>query len=226
MSESIIDFESVINSYKAKHIHTINDRDAVYAYVGQEKNEILESLDKIDTLFVVDGHHRLASTQYTKNKQNCLCAIMNIQSLKIQSITRVMNQSLKPFDECIEYLIKEGHTIQSGREALEGHVLIEYNGESVLVELLDRFSNYDTYLLHTQIISQAFGEYNSNNLRYEMSDYIAKPGEVVFKTQPVSVDEFITLAKENVILPPKTTCFMPKLPSLLVLSVRDIKSPF
>lgn len=226
VSELNIDFEKLINLNKPYHTYTINENDEVYAYVGEEKDRILDSFWDIDELYVVDGHHRLASTQYTKNKSHCLCAIMNIHSLKIQSITRVLETCLKPFDESIAYLIKEGHRVKAGSEPKEGHVLIEYKGDSVLVELLDRFSNYDTYLLHTQIISQAFGEYNSSNLHYEMSDYFGKADEVVFKTQPVSVDDFVTLAKENVILPPKTTCFMPKLPSLLVLSVRDIKSPF
>ena len=103
---------------------------------------------------------------------------------------------------------------------------MHYRGDDLLVNLIqlngDAFWNNDVYRLNTQIISQAFRIFDTSTLTYvpdpEFDEYMLHLGrnEVFIEMHHGGINEFLEYNNSDVILPPKSTYFVPKFPSFLI----------
>ena len=218
LSKEAIDYESMVSSLESIHVQEYGE-DRVYVYDGKAKDTILSELNKIDNLYLADGHHRFLASQHIIHKNTCLAMMSNVEDATIESITRSMVLK-EPFETSLHYLESEGFQMNPG-PLQRGAVAIEHEDHHYVYELQsmahDVFGDHDIYRLHTQIISQGFKEYDSSQLQYSR-DGIYKDNWINFKTVAMSMEDFLDYADQGIILPPKSTAIYPKCPSLLVMN--------
>ena len=220
LAGSRVDFESILNSI-AYDTLVHYDQAQVYVFKDDKAESILDKVDMNQEYYLADGHHRYLASQHIINKEGCLAMISNLDDVRIDAINRKM-QLVESFQDSIDYLDQEGFVRVQG-PLRKGLVEIQYQGKSYFYEFQnmenDIFGNHDIYRLHTQIISQGFKQYDSMSLTYSSSAMTLNDNEVAFKTWPMSKGEFQRYADKDIILPPKSTSFEPKCPSLFVIAM-------
>lgn len=199
----------------------------IYVFCGKEGKKILDEFLEVENLYVADGHHRLYTTSLSGFKDSVLSCLISFEYLNILPIHRIIpNIDAQLFEKAKEFIYNRFDVLPPETSLSKGKVLIKYNGDSFIVNLVDldsdAFWNNDIYRLNTQIISQAFRIFDTRKLRY-MPDYQLEgykssmnKGDVLIQIYLIEKDEFIEFANNNYIMPPKSTCFVPKFPSFLI----------
>ena len=223
LTKETIDFRKIISDNKYTIKHDLNEEDYVYVYKEDKANTLLESFSTIKDFYIADGHHRYTASKLSSKKTDILTTLSSMQDIHLEAITRVM---IPKQDFCISMdYCKENFEFTQG-PLKSGYVEINYKKNRYFIKLIelndDLFSNHDVYRLTTQVISQAFNEYDSTQLSYKEQDYLVTEDEISFKVAPMKKETFIEMSDQSLILPPKSSNFNPKFPSLLIMSRREI----
>ena len=200
----------------------------LFKFIGDEAKKILEQYDDIETMYVADGHHRLYTTSMVRNKKSILTCFLGFSEIKILPINRVIkNVDASSFEKAKNFMVNMLGVLPDG-ELSKGYVKITYQDDSFLVKLKvvegDLFWNNDVYRLNTQIISTAFRVLNFSNVEYVMEYDLENKRknldskDVLLEVTALSLEEFSHLSDSGCILPPKSTCFIPKFPSFLIFN--------
>ena len=208
------------------HEITIQDIN-ISVFTNEEASKLLESLESIRTLIVGDGHHRLYTSSLFNRKPTIMTCIMNIDDVTINSIDRIIHDiQIEDFQKAKAFIDKQFKVTETKFPLSKGSVCISYRKQSFVVNLIDlesdAFWNNDVYRLNTQILSQAFGIYDTSQLDYFVNekqclDCINKDeNSVRIQLAPISKDEVLFVSKKKAIMPPKSTAFGPKFPSFLI----------
>ena len=215
ISAERLDFKALVENHTATLVQTFHQGE-VYVYCAQDADALLSSIGPLKEFYLADGHHRFLASQHMVNKAYVSAMITNLEDMDLSSIDRSMLPK-EAFEISIDYLKSEG------MEAIEGPlrpgvVQIDYQDHSSFYKLhnmeMDIFGNHDVYRLHTQVISQGFKEYDSTQLNYNKT----QNNEICFKTHPMLKEQFLYYSDRGVMLPPKSTSFNPKCPSMLVMN--------
>ncbi|KEI97162.1 hypothetical protein N494_12925 [Clostridium botulinum A2B7 92] len=217
---------SYIESKSFKEYFTIGDIE-IYAFCGREARKIADEFSKINDLYVADGHHRLYVTSLSNFKTSVLSCVISFEYLNIFPIYRVIhNLDVEILKKAAEFIKNKFDIFPSETPLSKGKISIKYNDESFIVKLIDLkgddFWNNDIYRLNTQIISQAFRIFDNGNIKYLSHREFNNPKleldnkDVLIEMYPVEKYEFIKCVDNKFVMPPKSTCFIPKFPSFLV----------
>ena len=223
LTKEAIDFKNIISNQPATKIHFLSNVDTVYIYTGQNASDLLKLFSNIEDFYIADGHHRYTASKLSSKKREILTTLSSMQDIHLEAITRVMKPK-QDFEISMAYCRENFEFTQGPLKS--GCVEITHKDQTYFIKLIelndDLFSNHDVYRLNTQVISQAFNEYDSSQLLYETHDYVVKEEEISFKVAPMKKDTFINMSDQSLVLPPKSSNFNPKFPSLLIMSRREI----
>ena len=220
-----IDYEKIISDKKYKKDYHFDNMD-LYVFFDDEAKKILKNFLCIEQMYVADGHHRLYASSMLKNKNSVFSCFLSFSQVTISPIHRMIKDiDATSFDKAKIFMDNFLEVFDDG-ELKKGYVRITYQGDSFLVKLKDTendlFWNNDVYRMNTQIISTAFRILNFSNVKYigDTEILFAKKNlnknDVLIELCPLDPEEFMELANEVCILPPKSTFFIPKFPSFLV----------
>lgn len=220
-----IDYEKIISDKKYKKDYHFDNID-LYVFFDDEAKKILKNFLCIEQMYVADGHHRLYASSMLKNKNSVFSCFLSFSQVTISPIHRMIKDiDATSFDKAKIFMDNFLEVFDDG-ELKKGYVRITYQGDSFLVKLKDTendlFWNNDVYRMNTQIISTAFRILNFSNVKYigDTEILFAKKNlnknDVLIELCPLDPEEFMELANEVCILPPKSTFFIPKFPSFLV----------
>ncbi len=220
-----IDYEKIISDKKYKKDYHFDNID-LYVFFDDEAKKILKNFLCIEQMYVADGHHRLYASSMLKNKNSVFSCFLSFSQVTISPIHRMIKDiDATSFDKAKIFMDNFLEVFDDG-ELKKGYVRITYQGDSFLVKLKDTendlFWNNDVYRMNTQIISTAFRILNFSNIKYigDTEILFAKKNlnknDVLIELCPLDPEEFMELANEVCILPPKSTFFIPKFPSFLV----------
>lgn len=220
-----IDLRSIVveNKYSKKYDF---ENISLYKYTGEQAKELLDLYNSIDEMYVADGHHRLYTTSMIKKKNNVLSCFLGFSEVKILPINRVIkNIDATAFEKAKIFMENMLEVLPNGNIS-KGFIRITYQDDSFLVKLKDvegdLFWNNDIYRLNTQIISTAFRILNFSNVEYILEYDLENKRrnldkkDVLLEVTALSLEDFAILSDNNCILPPKSTCFVPKFPSFLI----------
>ena len=221
-----IDVKSLIDTRQYSFSAEFGDL-AIYVFQDEQCNSIIELFGVIDKLYVADGHHRLYATSITKYKNSVLSCLIGFDYLDILPIHRVVpNIDAHQYENAKKFMSDKFEVYPNASSPQAGQVRLHYRGDDLLVNLIqlngDAFWNNDVYRLNTQIISQAFRIFDTSTLTYvpdpEFDEYMLHLGrnEVFIEMHHGGINEFLEYNNSDVILPPKSTYFVPKFPSFLI----------
>lgn len=226
--EKKIDYEAYIKEKTYIDYHKIEDIE-IYVYTKDVAQNILKEFSDMQNLYVADGHHRLYATSLTDFKSSVLACVMSFDNVDILPIHRVIkNVDAQSFEKAKEFIINRFELYEKEESLKKGEVILRYNNDTLHLKLIDLMSdsfwNNDIYRLNTQIISQAFRIFDNNRidyiLGYDLDDYKKamkfKSADVLIETYPITEKEFIESTDKDNVMPPKSTCFVPKFPSFLI----------
>lgn len=229
--EKSIDLKTIVSEGKFNDSYQVNDL-TLYVYQDEIADEILRNYQDIEELYIGDGHHRLYSSSLSEFKTTVFSCILGFDNLDILPINRAIEDiSPEQFDHALKFLQKkfEVEKIDKNSEVSEGMIQISYSNHYYSIRLIDllgdSFWNNDIYRLNTQILSQAFRSITEDRIRYlsptesKILKERNKEGTVIFETAPLGKTEFIAAAKNQTVLPPKSTWMDPKFPSFLVMNM-------
>lgn len=217
--KKIIEKEEYSKKYEFKDI-------SLYKYDFKKAKDILSLYENIEKMYVADGHHRLYTTSIMKNKNSILSCFLSFSEVSILPINRIIRNVNKNTFENAKKFMENMMEVSKNEVLKKGYVKITYNDESFFVKLNtvdgDLFWNNDVFRLNTQIISTAFRILNFSNVHYVLIDELnesvknLKSDDLLLEYFPLSLEDFSKFSDECCILPPKSTCFMPKFPSFLI----------
>ena len=220
-----IDYKKIIEMKKYKKEYHFDNID-LYVYFENEAREIIENFSSVEQMYVADGHHRLYTSSMLKDKDNVFSCFLSFSQVTISPIHRVIRNIDATSFEKAKLFMNSFLEVFDDRELKKGFVRISYQDDSFLVKLKDTendlFWNNDVYRMNTQIISTAFRILNFSNVEYIGDNeilFVKKnlgKNDVLIELCPLDADEFMELANEVCVLPPKSTFFIPKFPSFLV----------
>lgn len=220
-----IDYEKIISDKKYKKDYHFDNID-LYVFFDDEAKKILKNFLCIEQMYVADGHHRLYASSMLKNKNSVFSCFLSFSQVTISPIHRMIKDIDATSFEKAKIFMDNFLEVFDDGELKKGYVRITYQGDSFLVKLKDTendlFWNNDVYRINTQIISTAFRILNFSNVKYigDTEILFAKKNlnknDVLIELCPLDPEEFMELANEVCILPPKSTFFIPKFPSFLV----------
>ena len=221
--KKIIDEKKYIEKYDFGKIK-------IYIYEKEEADKILQLFKDIDHMYIADGHHRLMSASMLKNKDTILASFISLKDASIKPIHRAFKEmDDKKFEKAKNFMQKfmEIKSCGNDEKVKKGYVKIIYKDQNYIVKLKsteeDLFWDNDVYRLNTQIINTAFRILDYSKIEYildkDFSDYKKNVNEntILFELSPIKKEEFLKLGEKDAILPPKSTCFLPKFPSFLIL---------
>lgn len=221
-----IDYAKYINRGNYSYQYKVNDW-TIYAFEGENCDDLCHELKKINKTYIADGHHRLYTSSILSFKDTVVSCLIEFKYLKIKPIHRVLsNITPQMFNQARDFITTKFKTIDPNHKMTKGRVKITYQDETIALEMInldgDLFWNNDIYRLNTQIISQAFRIFDHSQVDYLSDEQLIerklklKDDEVMIETYRVKLNEFIECADKNSIMPPKSTWFSPKFPSFLI----------
>lgn len=221
-----IDYKKYVNYKLYEKKYTFDDIE-LFVIKGEYAEDIIDNFKKVDYLYVADGHHRLYSTYLSKFKKSSLACLISFNHLNILPIHRLISGlSREEIEKGINFIKDKFKIKEANHELVKGNIKITTHNETFITELVelnsDMFWNNDIYRLNTQIISQAFRIFDNSKITYllpnEVEDSRKKLNDtdILIETYPTSKEEFLHYANNEYIMPPKSTCFLPKFPSFLV----------
>ncbi|HAA82217.1 MAG: Uncharacterized conserved protein UCP033563 [Thermotoga sp. 47_83] len=214
-----------------------------------EVNEIKKLFERVEELYIADGHHRAAAAarvsdildeKIGKGPHNYFMATaFPHNQLRIFDYNRVVKSQLTP-EELLEKLQEKFETYRSykvpARPSRE-HEITMYVGNRKWYVLIPKrvpeeiVESLDVNILQREVLEPIFGI--SNPREDERIDFVGgikglcelermvDKGEfdVAFAMYPVNIETLMKVSDEGKIMPPKSTWFEPKLLSGLVVHV-------
>ncbi|MEI5991363.1 hypothetical protein A5881_002898 [Enterococcus termitis] len=227
--ERLIDLESFVKVNEPDKRHAINDYE-LFIYQGEKAAKLLSQYQDLDQLFIGDGHHRLYTTSLSNFKQTVFACVMSFDYLDILPIHRLLKEvSDEMYLHALNFLSKKFELKKVAADSVlpKGHVRMSRGRDYYLIRLIDlasdAFWNNDIYRLNTQIISQAFRSFDQAEIQYISEEMLKNSKsfseqDVILETHALSKKEFIEAAKNDTVLPPKSTWVYPKFPSFLLMN--------
>lgn len=225
LSESTIEFEKYLNDLE--HETLILEPYTLHIFTKESAKVIHKDLKKIPKLTVADGHHRLYTSSLLGRKSTVFSCIVQTKDANIHPINRVIpNVSSEHFEKADKFIKNQFHCVENDEPLSKGQLRITYQEQSYVVNLIDlesdAFWNNDVYRLNTQILSQAFGIFDTSLLDYYIcpekcrENFSNNIDSVLIELAPISMEEFLFITNREAVMPPKSTAFSPKFPSFLI----------
>ena len=176
--------------------------------------------DVLGDLYVVDGHHRVAAATQARFDQ-LFVAYVPPEDLRIDSFDRIVDElSLMP-RKVIEILSPWCDVADEPGPAVApapGSILLQLDGHRLLAHRHEP-DGFDTKFVHDVILPEVFGITQVSDPRLTYRPSLAGHGNepVVITTAPVDLEQVLDVADAGAHMPPKTTYFVPKARSGLVL---------
>ncbi|OJG89360.1 hypothetical protein RV15_GL001667 [Enterococcus silesiacus] len=227
--ESLIDLEGFVKANEPDKHHAVKDYH-LFIYQGEAAAQLLSLYQDLEQLFIGDGHHRLYTTSLSNFKQTVFACIMSFDYLDILPIHRLLEEVPdEMYLHALEFLSKKFDLEKVTADSVlpKGHVRMSRGSDHYLIRLIDlasdAFWNNDIYRLNTQIISQAFRSFDQGEIQYISEEMLRNSKtfseqDVILETHALSKKEFIEAAKNDTVLPPKSTWVYPKFPSFLLMN--------
>lgn len=229
--EKRVDLENLVSKGEYSDTYQVGSM-SLYAYCGDVAEKVLNDYQDIEELYIGDGHHRLYTSSLSDFKKTVFSCVFSFDNLDILPINRTIEDiTFEQFDHALKFLQEKFEVKDTNEDSVvsEGTIQMSYAGQYYSIKLIDllgdSFWNNDIYRLNTQILSQAFRTVPNENINYlslEETKALKKSdvsSTVLFETAPLSKDAFITAARSQSILPPKSTWMNPKFPSFLVMNI-------
>lgn len=208
--------------------------------VENASNVIQKSFEGIDSLYVADGHHRIASvSRYiesefgNKSNQGIMALIMDESKVLIKPFYRILRH-VNPdlvfnYLESQKFEFSENTSIVDYSQIPFRNVLCITKNRRILIKLKEPFpgasalKSLDISLFEDEILKPALGIYDSSNddrfsfvrgddpVKDIQQSLIEGKGDVAFLFHPNTMTEIRKVADENNIMPPKSTFIEPKL---------------
>jgi len=173
-------------------------------------------------LYVVDGHHRVAAAAQARFDQ-LFVAYVPPEDLLVDSFDRVVDELavmprrvaelLSPYCEVSEVPdAKEAHPLETGT------ILLQLGGQCLLARRRE-IRGLDSEFIHDTVLPAAFDitEVSDPRLTYRPSQAVAEDEPVVISSAPVELNEVLKVADRAGVMPPKSTYFVPKARSGVML---------
>ena len=189
--------------------------------------KIIDIFKKVDSLYIADGHHRMASSSRHKKNQICLAYILPKQQLKAYPFHRILN-SIIDYKQLIKKMSHVGE-IQIIKKPKENSKNIQfYTNEKWHIIIDDSPSkNLLVEKLMQNILKPIFkvhDERNNKKIRFAPGTQPIpiilkklKMNEIFFLMTTIGIDTIISIADKNRTTPPKSTFILPKIPSGLIM---------
>lgn len=208
--------------------------------VEQTSEMIQKSFDEIDSLYIADGHHRIASvaryieSEFGKNShQGIMALVMDEGKVLIKPFYRILRH-VNP-DLVFNYLENQNFEFSENTSVVDysqipfRNVLCITKNRRILIKLKEPFpgssalKSLDISLFEDEILKPALGIYDSSNddrfsfvrgddpVKDIQQSLIEGKGDIAFLFHPNTMSEIRKVADENNIMPPKSTFIEPKL---------------
>lgn len=207
-------------------------RHQIWAITDQEQIDVIQKeVGALDELYIMDGHHRIASVSKLYQKYNhdnyryCVSFLIDSNQLSVNPFHRLVQVDSKSFDE----LILELETAFVVEEIPDYAIRPEHKGEFVLrcsegsFRLIHKHSSplLDVQLLESTVLSRLFKIEDSrldDRISFiaseeELSEAVIQsslPGNYLFILYPCTFEEIAQISDRNEFMPPKSTFVEPK----------------
>lgn len=215
---------------------------SMWVVEGEEADEMCRRFQ--DTLYITDGHHRLAAASVVANQEARMnphipAGLFSADELRLRSFARCVIDPELDVVAALDRLRSEHHLEEvSEGEARPGSRLeygVRIGGGSYLLRIDearvpdDLFRSLDVNLLQDLILEPVFGILNprQDGRLHFIADVPQRRGDrhiecgASFLPYPASVEDVMAVADSGRAMPPKSTWFAPKLPSGLVIRLLD-----
>lgn len=190
-------------------------------------NKIIKTLEKIDELYIADGHHRFAMFHNQEKLLNTkiMVSITDSDSILLKSCHRVITKNITPSwkKKLEEYC--DLNQINPNNASQSDKILIKFR-DGKLFEVKFKYDKFHDTAMHriikNTIIQYSFEieDYNNQvfpvggNMSVEKSDQIFKNyqnGSAIIFVPNIQMSEFFKVLDSGNKLPPTTTWFEPKI---------------
>ena len=249
----IKDLLQTITTTKSKAFEVTDANDVTHSiWIVDNKNDIeliSTEFNKQNIAYIADGHHRsaaasrIAKETNTENTARFLAVTFFADEMKIMDYNRVVfDLNGLSVDEFLKQVEKEfivtKTTTQTPSQKGEFTMYLDKKWYKLNIKNTkpanDPVSNLDVSILSSKILDKIL---NIKDLRNsERIDFIGgirgykeiekltdKHSGVGFMLYPTSVEELISVADQNMLMPPKSTWFEPKLLDGLISKESDLK---
>ena len=209
---------------------------------GDEAYELCRSF--FDTLYITDGHHRLAAASVVAAEEGRVnphipAGLFSADELRLRSFARCVIDPDLDAAEAIARLGSEHHLEEvaygDARPRSRGEFGVKIGGSSYRLRVEDPdipndvYRSLDVNLLQDLILGPVFGIENprQDGRLHFIPDLPERTGDdeidcdAWFLPYPASVSDVMAVADSGRAMPPKSTWFAPKLPSGLVIRLLD-----
>lgn len=178
-------------------------------------------LDLDGPLYVVDGHHRVAAAEQARFDQ-LFVAYVPPEELRVASFDRVVDELSVMPRRVAELLSPFGEVRLVDATALPepepGVVVLRLGDQGITIRRRSSGS-LDSSFVHDVVLPEAFGidGFSDPRLSYRPSQAGPASEPVVISTAPVRLEQVLDVADAGGFMPPKSTCFLPKARSGVLL---------
>ena len=172
-------------------------------------------------LYVVDGHHRVAAAEQARFNQ-LFVAYVAPEDLQVASFDRVIDELALMPRRIAELLSPFGETRLFDAAGLPepepGLIVLKLGDQGVTVRRRSS-GTLDSVFVHEVVLPEAFGieGFSDPRLSYRPSQAGPAKEPVVISTAPVRLEQVLDVADAGGVMPPKSTCFLPKARSGVLL---------
>lgn len=198
----------------------------------QEIDYIISKFKDIDSLYIADGHHRMASSLRCKKSETCLAYILPKNELATYPFHRILKTE-KIGLNILQSMKKTLATKVIQKPNLKAKKLQYYiNGKWYEINHTKRKqTNNLNQLLVTQLLNSVLkpifnihNERDTQNIRFIPGDgnittfeQQVNKNEILFLMETIEIERIISIANDNQTTPPKSTFILPKIPSGLIM---------
>ncbi|MFC2048802.1 DUF1015 domain-containing protein [Elusimicrobiota bacterium] len=212
-----------------------------------EKKALIEEFEKIDVLYIADGHHRSASAvenyswDGTEATAYFLAVLFPDNQLKIMDYNRAVKDlnglSEKDFLKEVsdKFIIKEADIPKPDKRHFVGMYLdgkwYRLQMKEEIIDENDPVKRLDVAILQDHLLEPVLGIKDPKTDKRidfiggirgteELEKIVAKGDfSVAFAMFPLSLEELMSIADAKEVMPPKSTWFEPKLRSGMVVNI-------
>ena len=199
---------------------------------SDDVQDIITFFQQINSLYIADGHHRLASS--LRHNKNAMCLAYIVSKNELQTF---------PFHRKITNIKNPNNILEKIKSILNIKIIKSPNNDSENIQLYMRGKWYEIELdkdievqlienllvskLLKNILTPIFNikdERRNKNVHFipgnkEIKTTIQnlKPNDCFFFMNTIQINTIMTIADKNKTTPPKSTFILPKLPSGLIM---------
>ncbi|WP_291568303.1 MULTISPECIES: DUF1015 family protein [unclassified Clostridium] len=221
-----------------------NKNDDLYIWKIEKEEHIKKiqnMMKKVDKFYIADGHHRIYSKSLYGKEDTILSFIMSDKDVEILDYNRVVKDLNRlGTKDIIKKILKNFQLINKSNNIIypkeKGEIGVYLNKEWYLFkikkDILNRIDkiedNLDVSILQNLILNPIFNikdctrdeklEFIGGKDRYTLIvQAVDKYDGIGFILYPTEREEFFEIIDNNMIMPPKSTWFEPKIPAGLVI---------